>query len=102
MIIETARSDTFLPNLFFEDRHPAPENILQEVLEGLGRRQKSLPPKLFYDREGSDLFLRITGLWNIIRRASRNRSCPGLRPTFVKPPARAASSWSTAAAIPER
>ncbi|HEX5038004.1 MAG TPA: L-histidine N(alpha)-methyltransferase [bacterium] len=63
MSIETARRNAFLPNLFFEDRHPAPENILQEVLEGLGRRQKSLPPKLFYDREGSDLFLRITGLW---------------------------------------
>jgi L-histidine Nalpha-methyltransferase len=46
----------------FEDRHPTPENLLEEVLEGLGRERKSLPPKLFYDREGSDLFLQITRL----------------------------------------
>lgn len=29
---------------------------LQEVLDGLGKKQKTLPPKLFYDERGSQLF----------------------------------------------
>lgn len=36
--------------------------IAAEVLEGLSRNPKSLPPKLFYDGEGSALFDRITEL----------------------------------------
>lgn len=34
----------------------------QAVIEGLARPQKSLPPWLFYDREGSELFEQITTL----------------------------------------
>jgi L-histidine N-alpha-methyltransferase len=33
--------------------------LMSEVLEGLSRPQKSLPPKLFYDERGSRLFERI-------------------------------------------
>ncbi|HUN90054.1 MAG TPA: L-histidine N(alpha)-methyltransferase [Terriglobales bacterium] len=36
--------------------------IASEVYEGLTRRPKSLPPKLFYDAKGSELFERITEL----------------------------------------
>jgi len=46
----------------FLDFHPPPEDFAKEVLEGLRRPFKSLPPKFFYDRAGSDLFLRITRL----------------------------------------
>lgn len=34
--------------------------IAEEVLRGLGARQRRLPPKLFYDEQGSRLFDRIT------------------------------------------
>ena len=34
----------------------------REVRDGLGRAQKELPPKYFYDSYGSELFERITGL----------------------------------------
>lgn len=44
------------------DLAPDPENILQEVVEGLGGDQKTLPPKLFYDERGSELFARICEL----------------------------------------
>jgi len=35
---------------------------LDEILSGLGNRQKTLPAKLFYDEAGCDLFNRITQL----------------------------------------
>lgn len=38
----------------------APEGFLAEVLQGLGRTQKRLHPKWFYDRRGSALFEEIT------------------------------------------
>ena len=34
----------------------------EEVLEGLLRQEKSLPPKYFYDERGSKLFDQITDL----------------------------------------
>ena len=34
--------------------------IAEEVLHGLGARRRQLPPKLFYDKEGSRLFDQIT------------------------------------------
>ncbi len=41
--------------------HPLPEeDILTEVLTGLRRSPKTLPPKYFYDEEGSRLFTQIT------------------------------------------
>ncbi|MGI4747449.1 MAG: L-histidine N(alpha)-methyltransferase [Janthinobacterium lividum] len=36
--------------------------VLDEILSGLGTRQKTLPAKLFYDEAGCDLFNRITQL----------------------------------------
>lgn len=39
-----------------------PAEVRSEVVEGLSREQKALPPKFFYDRRGSELFERITGL----------------------------------------
>ncbi|MCU0834715.1 MAG: L-histidine N(alpha)-methyltransferase [Chromatiaceae bacterium] len=44
------------------DLHPTPADLRDEVLRGLSQPQKSLPPKLFYDRRGSLLFDAITEL----------------------------------------
>ncbi len=44
------------------DRHPVPESMAEDVREGLSRRLKELPPKLFYDERGSELFDQITSL----------------------------------------
>jgi len=46
-------------NLCVVDLAPHDESILQEVLAGLARPRKQLPPKLFYDRRGAELFLAI-------------------------------------------
>ena len=40
----------------------APPDVAAEALDGLTRRRKTLPPKLFYDDEGCRLFARITEL----------------------------------------
>ncbi len=39
-----------------------PFSIAPDVLDGLGRTPKTLPPKLFYDQQGSALFEQITYL----------------------------------------
>ena len=36
--------------------------MIDDVRDGLGRRQKELPPKYFYDERGSELFEKITRL----------------------------------------
>lgn len=41
---------------------PEKEDLLYEVLEGLGKTQKQLPCKLFYDKRGSALFDQICEL----------------------------------------
>ena len=46
----------------FNDLHPTLEDIRSAVVEGLSRRQKSIQPKFFYDRRGSELFDAITEL----------------------------------------
>jgi len=46
----------------FFDYHPTPSDVRSEVLRGLGQAQKRLPPKLFYDQHGSQLFDAITEL----------------------------------------
>lgn len=58
-----------VPMLVFPDppgtaAPPAPgrADIVADVLAGLGCRQKTLPPKLFYDEEGCRLFGEITRL----------------------------------------
>jgi dimethylhistidine N-methyltransferase len=42
------------------DLHPTPADLAAEVLAGLRRRPRSIPPKFFYDTEGSRLFDAIT------------------------------------------
>ncbi|MBX7222635.1 MAG: L-histidine N(alpha)-methyltransferase [Blastocatellia bacterium] len=44
------------------DLHPALTNITGEVLQGLTAQPKKLPPKLFYDDRGSQLFESICDL----------------------------------------
>ncbi|MEN3975841.1 L-histidine N(alpha)-methyltransferase [Emcibacter sp. SYSU 3D8] len=44
---------------FLLDRHPPKDNFAADVLEGLAKPQKQIPPKYFYDARGSDLFERI-------------------------------------------
>jgi dimethylhistidine N-methyltransferase len=46
----------------FYDLHPAPADMRAEVLQGLSAEQKTIPPKFFYDRRGSELFDAITEL----------------------------------------
>lgn len=46
----------------FFDFHPTTADVRAEVLEGLSRPRKRLPPKLFYDQQGSRLFDAITEL----------------------------------------
>jgi dimethylhistidine N-methyltransferase len=44
----------------FHDLHPTPADFEREVLAGLRRRPRSIPPKFFYDERGSQLFDAIT------------------------------------------
>ena len=52
------------PRSAFEliDQHPPLSDLHAEALAGLRRAQKALPPKLFYDQKGSELFVEITRL----------------------------------------
>jgi dimethylhistidine N-methyltransferase len=51
--------DAMPRNLWVVDLAPRTESILREVLDGLSRPHKELPPKLFYDRRGAELFTAI-------------------------------------------
>lgn len=44
---------------YFIDKKPAPADFLAEVLAGLSKSPKSVPPKFFYDETGSHLFNKI-------------------------------------------
>jgi dimethylhistidine N-methyltransferase len=46
----------------FHDYHPDADDILLEVVQGLRKEQKEIPPKFFYDEKGSSLFYEITRL----------------------------------------
>ena len=46
----------------FHDLHPVTSNFASDVLQGLGKRPASIPPKYFYDATGSQLFDAITEL----------------------------------------
>ena len=48
-----------VPLLHFYDHHPSASSLSEEVLEGLARQPKSIPPKFFYDDRGSRLFDKI-------------------------------------------
>jgi len=50
------------PAITFHDLHPGHDDIAADVLSGLSREHKSIPPKYFYDAEGSRLFDAITEL----------------------------------------
>ena len=45
---------------FFEDLHPSASDFRADVLDGLSKPQKAIPPKYFYDQAGSEIFDRIT------------------------------------------
>ena len=40
----------------FYDEHPKPVDFYAEVIQGLHRKPKLIPPKFFYDEAGSKLF----------------------------------------------
>lgn len=44
------------------DYHPSSDSFREDVIEGLGKTQKQLSPKYFYDERGSTLFDEITRL----------------------------------------
>ena len=46
----------------FTDYHPQLSDLREEALAGLTAKPKTLSPKLFYDKSGSELFDRITAL----------------------------------------
>lgn len=46
----------------FHDLHPTADDLATDVLTGFSQVQKSIPPKYFYDAEGSRLFDVITEL----------------------------------------
>jgi dimethylhistidine N-methyltransferase len=46
----------------FHVLHPTADDLAADVLSGFSRAQKSIPPKYFYDAEGSRLFDAITGM----------------------------------------
>lgn len=49
-------------SIYFHEMQATVDNMLEEVHEGLGRKQKALPCKLFYNKRGSELFDAITSL----------------------------------------
>lgn len=49
-------------NAEFYDFEPRSNNVLTEVLVGLSKSQKTIPPKLLYDKRGSEIFERICKL----------------------------------------
>lgn len=46
---------------FYEDYIPGPD-LREEVVRGLSLEQKAIPPRFFYDRQGSELFDAICGV----------------------------------------
>lgn len=50
------------PHINFHDLHPTADDLASDLLAGFARPQKSIPPKYFYDAEGSRLFDAITEL----------------------------------------
>ncbi len=43
----------------FYDYHPKPVDFFAEVIDGLNKEQKKIPPKFFYDQKGSEIFEEI-------------------------------------------
>jgi len=51
-----------IPEITFHDLHPSHDDLAADVLAGFAQAQKTIPPKYFYDAEGSRLFDAITEL----------------------------------------
>jgi len=45
-----------LNEIEFYDFHPAPDDFFAEVIDGLLKENKSIPPKFFYNEKGSEIF----------------------------------------------
>lgn len=43
-------------SIYYYDEHPAHADFFSEVLAGLQRQPRQIPPKFFYDERGSELF----------------------------------------------
>lgn len=43
-------------SIFYYDEHPTHADFFSEVLDGLQRQPRRIPPKFFYDERGSELF----------------------------------------------
>lgn len=59
---DTASPDANGELAFFVDMKPSLSDFRSDVLEGLRKPQKAIPPKYFYDQAGSAIFDRITEL----------------------------------------
>jgi len=62
MIRNKRKTQPASPEVHLHDFHPSPASLIGEVLEGLAATPKVLPPKLFYDHRGTELFERICEL----------------------------------------
>lgn len=62
MIRNKRNTQPAFPEVHLHDFHPSPASLISEVLEGLAATPKVLPPKLFYDHRGAELFERICEL----------------------------------------
>jgi len=47
------------PSIQFYDYHPKQADFFAEVIDGLSKVQKKIPPKFFYDEKGSEIFEEI-------------------------------------------
>lgn len=45
-----------MPGVYYYDEHPPEADFYAEVIAGLTRRPRRIPPKFFYDERGSELF----------------------------------------------
>ncbi|MET0006961.1 MAG: L-histidine N(alpha)-methyltransferase [Candidatus Thiodiazotropha sp. 6PLUC9] len=45
-----------MENISFHDHKPASSSLYDAVVSGLSKAEKSIPPKFFYDKRGSELF----------------------------------------------
>ncbi|MES9852113.1 MAG: L-histidine N(alpha)-methyltransferase [Candidatus Thiodiazotropha sp. L084R] len=48
-----------MENVSFHDHKPASLSLYEAVVHGLSKAEKSIPPKFFYDKRGSELFDQI-------------------------------------------
>lgn len=44
------------PAVYYYDEHPPQTDFYHEIITGLSRRPRHIPPKFFYDERGSELF----------------------------------------------